>query len=146
MIRFSTPARSPGHPLSLLFRPSLVQHDYKNNSPSSTGPWFCLRQPSPRLISTKGVEDDTPHRREGSKQCLYAICASLRLVIVPYQKATSLTAHGLNIIAWDNNTHKGERGESPLSVFASTNTITVYPWSNTPQSRGITNMCSDTCS
>ena len=114
-------ARSPSHPLSLLFRPSLGRHDYKNNYPSSTGPGFCLKQPPPRLVSTKGVEDDSPHHREGSKPCLNDIRASLLLAIVPHHEDTSLTVHGLNIIAWDNDTHKGERDESPLSVFASTN-------------------------
>ena len=124
---FPTSARSPGPPLSLLLRPSLVQRDYKNSSPSSTGPGFCLRQTSPGLIFSKRLGEDTPRHREGPKPCLHDIRVSLRLVTIAHQGTTSLTASGLDIIALGNITHEGERNGFPLRAFTSTKPASRLP-------------------
>ena len=78
------------------------------------------------------IEEDAPHRRDGSTPCLGDTRTSLLLVVVPHHEAKGLKAHWPSIGARKGGPREGERIESQSSALAMTKHVTRLPFRQLP--------------
>ena len=79
-------------------------------------------------FTTAGIEEDAPHRRDGSTPCLGDTHTILLLVVVPHNEAKGLKAHWPSIGARKGGPREGERIESQSSALAMTKHVTRLPF------------------